>query len=377
MTTAPDAIPMLRTSERNDFKKCPWLWHKSWVEGLTPRKAPTWSWFGSAIHAALETYYRPGTKRAPLKPVLQAFHDAVGDYTGRIYTEGGTIDEVEIVDSKELGEAMLRGYIDYWEGDPDWEVIHTEQPFQIDVPHPTKPGKVLVVYAGTWDALMRKRSTGELWLWDHKTRRSFLKDWSWLDLNDQAGSYLWVAKTILVHKGLLSEEDHIQGIIFNMLRKALPDTRPRNSDGLSLNKPKKEDYLEALRRKDITIPPKATIAVLEELAEQFRVKVYGEPSKVQPAPLFNREEVYRSPQEIVSLAGRVQAEALAMKRFRDGKQPLYKTPTEDCVRCKLFELCLLDEASHEEGLEYQKHTMMKRDPYADHREDMERGGVAL
>lgn len=368
---------MLRTSERNDFKRCPWLWHKTWVEGLSPRKAPTWSWFGTAIHAALETYYRPGTKRAGMKHVLKAFHDSVGSNVGRIYTEGGEVDAEEVVDAKELGEAMLTGYVEHYGGDKEWEVLHTEQPFQINVPHPTKPNRTLVVYAGTWDALMRNRSTGELWLWDHKTRKSFLKDYSWLDLNDQAGSYIWVAKTILVHKGILTEEDNIEGIIFNMLRKAMPDTRPRNAAGEATNKPLKQHYIDALTAKNIAFPPKATIADLERVAAEFRVRVLGEVSKVQPAPLFNREEVYRTPEEVVSLAHRVQAEALAMKRFRDGKQPLYKTPTEECSRCKIFDLCLLHERSEMEAAEYQKHTMMRRDPYADHREDMERGGIAL
>lgn len=368
-------VPMLRTSERSDFKRCPWLWHKTWVEGVVPRKAPVWSWFGTAIHKGLETYYQPGVKRASRKKVLDAFHASVGDQMGWIYQQGGTVEEEERVDAEELGDAMLRGYIDFYGGDPQWEVVHTEQPFQINVPHPTKPNKFIVVYAGTWDALMRNRENGELWLWDHKTRASFLKDWSWLDINDQAGSYIWVAKTILIHKGILSEDDVIEGIVFNMLRKAMPDLRPRNAEGLSLNKPKKEDYLEALRAKDIAIPTRATVAVLEELAKTFRVHVEGEVSKVQPAPLFNREEVSRTPEEAVSLAQRVQAEALAMRRFRTGKQPLYKTPTEDCSRCKIFELCQIHEQSPRDALEFQKHMMVQRDPYRDHREAMEHGGV--
>jgi hypothetical protein len=100
-------------------------------------------------------------------------------------------------------------------------------------------------------------------------------------------------------------------------------------------------------------------------------------SAVQPPHLFHREQVYRTPYESVSLAQRVQAEALAMKRFRNGKQPLYKTPQEDCTRCKIFDLCVLDEQSKQEGLHFQKHMMIQRDPYRDHREDMEKGGVAL
>jgi hypothetical protein len=143
----------------------------------------------------------------------------------------------------------------------------------------------------------------------------------------------------LVHKGILKPKDRIEGLVFNALRKAKPDQRKVDAEGRSLNKD-------------------------------------GSVSKVQPAPLFLREEVWRSPSERVTQARRVQAEAVVMDKMRRGELPIYKTPTEDCVRCPIFEFCELHESDPEAAEEFADATMTFRDPYRDHREDMvSRGGV--
>lgn len=331
--------PLLRTSERKDWKRCPWLWSVTWDQGLVSKRVPTWAWFGTAVHKGLEAWYKPGRKRGSMKAMLKAFDDSMEGEVGRIYTAGGDMDEDERVDAQELGHAMLTGYRSYYGQDTEWEVIQPEMSFQINVPKPNGKG-TLVVYAGQMDAVMRNLRTGEIWLWDHKTRKAFLKDWSFLELDDQPGSYLWVAREVLLHLGLMEEDEVIEGIIFNFLRKALPDKRPTNDKGEALNND-------------------------------------GSVSKRQPAPLYHREPIYRSPQEHVSMARRVQAEAVSMDKMRRGKLPIYKTPQEDCSRCKIFNYCLLHEQDPEAAEEFAKTTMMKRDPYADHREAMEAGGIEL
>ena len=332
--------PLLRTSERKDFKRCPWLWHVTWHKRMVSKRVPTWAWFGTAIHKGLEAYYKPGRKRGSMKVMLEAFEASLEGEVRRIYLDGGQLDEQERVDGLELGREMLIGYVQHYGKDTEWEVLQPEMAFQIDVPHPTKKGRTLVVYAGQIDAVMRNLRTGEIWLWDHKTRKAFLSQWSYLELDDQPGSYLWVAREVLLHKELIDEDETIEGIIFNFLRKALPDQRETNDAGEALNRD-------------------------------------GSVSKRQPAPRYHREEVYRNVHELVSLAHRVQDEAVVMDKVRRGKLPIFKTPMEDCSRCKIFDYCCLHESDPEAAAEFAKETMMKRDPYADHREDMERGGLAL
>jgi len=346
--------PLLRTSERKDFRRCPWLWEKSWIQGLRPRREPTWAIFGSAWHKAMETRYPPGRRRGSLNDTIDTFLDEIDGQMRKIgvdledlyddeedsgFAEGATKADVELLQADELGELMLRGYVNQWGKDSEWEVIHTEQPFQIDVPDPVIVGKVLVVYAGTWDALMWHRPTGTYWLWDHKTAKSF-PNTQFLDLDDQAGSYLWVAKEVLVHKGILKRSDVIEGIYFNYAKKAPPDTRPRNAEGKALNKD-------------------------------------GSVSKRQPAPRFMRPKTYRSPEQQVSQARRVQQEAELMAKMRAGELPIIKNTSHDCPRCPLFDLCVLHEQQADGWEDYQDAFYVVKDVYADHREAMTHNGYVV
>lgn len=330
---------MLRTSERNDFKRCPFLWHTTWVRGLRSRREPTWAILGSAIHKGLETRYLPGGKsRGSVAEMLEAFEEYLGREERRVYTEGLEIEDTDIVDMRTLGRAMLVGYAQFFGKDTHWKVLHTEQPFQINVPHP-KEDRVLVVYCGTWDMVVWDLLDKVYKVVDHKTRKSVPTNLDFYTINDQAGSYLWVAPEILKYLGLIKKKDVIEGLVFNILKKKMPDERPTNAAGESLNK-------------------------------------NGSVSLTQPAPLFIREPVYRRPSERVTQAQRVQSEALAMEMMIDGTLPIWKTPTEECTRCPIFDYCQLHEQDVDEAEEYAAATMTTRDPYRDHREDFaEKGGV--
>lgn len=372
-----EELRLVRNSERSDFKRCPWLWHESWIKGLSPAKAPTWSWFGTAIHKGLEVRYPIGVKRGSLEDTLDAFEESVGRNVGKVYTSPNNEEgpsETEVVDAVALGKAMLAGYIKHFGEDDRWEVIHTEQSFQIDVPSPYRGEGDLATLAGTWDVLMRDRVTGKFWIWDHKTRRSFPSNWGFYQINDQAGTYLWVAPEVLRDMGIFGPNDEITGLVFNALRKAMPDTRPVNHEGKSTNKPKKEHYVD--QRPDV-FSSKMKLVEMQELAEDRGIQIYGDESAVQPPPLFHREEVYRSSQERVRQAERAQTEIILMQDMLNGDRKVYKNPTEDCVRCKLFDYCSLDESDPEGARELAQWTLKKRDPYADHREAFGDNGVAV
>lgn len=339
--------PLLRNSASKDFWKCWWLWDQHWEKRICPRRSPTWSVFGTAWHSAMEYVYQPGQPRSrqdyleAAEVFLQGIDDAarkVGVKDWESYEDEELEKKKRLVPAVELGPAMLLNYWDEYGPEREWEVIHTEQPFQIDVPYPNSK-EILVVQAGTWDALMWHRPTRRYWLWDHKTAAQIQTNPEYLELDDQAGTYLWVAKKVLVHKGLLKRQDKISGIVFNIARKALPDERPVNAAGESLNQ-------------------------------------NGSVSKTQPSPRFMRYESVRTPTQQVALARRVQDTALIMEKVRSGELPVVKNTTKDCPRCVLFALC----TAHESGddWEYLRDTMYTtRDMFADHRNDMERGGIEL
>lgn len=371
------AIPLIRTSERGDFKSCQYFWYWHWVRGYSSPTVPTWSWFGTAIHKALETRYPIGTKRRPLPEVLEAFEAACGDEHGRIWEKGGDLDDEVVNDSMELGKAMLTGYIKHYDQDSRWQVIHTEQPFQIDVRHP-RTGRLIAVYCGTWDLLVWDRVDKVYRLVDHKTRAQFKQDWSFFDLNDQAGSYLWVAPEVLVHLGLIKKTDVIDGIIFNMLRKAMP--QPTAEDGIRYNLPKRKHYESALKAAgaiSTVVPPKLTLPKMQALATEYGIDVKGDPKAVQPTPLFRRYTTHREPEQRVTQGRKVLAEATHMDLVRRGRLPLLKHPTEDCPRCPLYDMCQIDEYDPEGAVAYADSMLVQRDMYADHREAMEQGGVSV
>jgi len=369
------AVPLIRTSERSDFKSCQFYWYHHWVNGLTGRTVPTWAWFGTAIHKALEVRYPVGLKRGGLPDVLDSFVEAVGDETGRIWEKGGELDDEEVHDGKELGLEMLKGYVKHYGLDSRWQVIHTEQPFQIDVRDPNT-GRLIAVYCGTWDLLVWDRVDKVYRLVDHKTRAQFKKDWSFFNLNDQGGSYLWVAPEVLRHMGLIGRRDHIDGIVFNMLRKALP--QPTAEDGIRYNLPKRQHFLDALAKvPGLTIAPRTGVAKLAEMAKAAGLDVKGEPRAKQPPPLFERFTTHRGIEQRVRQGQKVLAEARHMDLVRRGRLPLLKHPTEDCVRCPLFDFCQLDELDGGEAQEYAATMLVQRDPYADHREAMQDNGYTV
>jgi Zierdtviridae exonuclease len=382
--------PLLRTSERGDFKRCSWLWYMTWRQGLRPIREPTWAVVGTAWHRAMEIYYPVGSKRGSVLDATDMFLQSLDDLGRKIGVNIEELEEAEIrkkedkgtkvklVPARELGPIMLKEYHNFYGGDRDWQVVHSEQTFQIDVPDPDYEDETIVVYAGTWDLLVWVKSERRYWLVDHKTARS-IPGWGYLDLNDQAGSYLWVAREVLLHKGIFTKGDIIAGIIFSYAKKSPPDGRPVNKHGEALNKPNKEHYFAALTQK---FPNRSTeilkmkLEELVELALTTRTIVEGEVSKIQPAKRFERYESLRTEAQNLRQTKRVQDEAIAIEMARNGQLPILKTTTPDCERCVLFDLCTLHEAG--EDWEFYRDEMFKRrDPYADHREEMARNGIEL
>jgi hypothetical protein len=368
-------LPMIRTSERGDFKDCQWYWLHHWVYGLGSPRVPTWSWFGTAIHIALSVRYQPGKKRASVADVLSAFTEALDGEVRRLYTEGIEPDEEEIHDAEVLGKAMLIGYMQHYGRDQAWHVVHNEQPFQIYVPHPTKPRRYLALYCGTWDLVVWDLVDKCYRIVDHKTRRSFPQDWSFYDVNDQGGSYLWVAPEVLRHKGIFGPDDKLDGIVFNCLRKAMPDERPKDALGIYRNQPKKEHYVTALARYGAHTRMK--IVDLEALAELHKVRVLGEPSLKQPGPLFYRHTSYREEVERVKQARHVMNEARQMSLVRRGVLAPTKNRSENCPRCQLFDMCQIDEKDPDEAQEYARAMLVHTNPYAEHERAMSRDGITL
>jgi hypothetical protein len=331
----PLSVSIIRTSERRTKKRCEWRWYQEWVEGWTPKGRPALPlWFGTGVHEALAQWYQPGTKRG-VHPA-DAFLDWVKNEQAFIRVNNmGTLeaDEDEFVDARLLGEKMLEGYVDKYGEDESWDIIATETSFQVDIPYPGDKA-LLAIYAGTFDGVYRDLMDDKIWLLEHKTAKAI--NTLFLPLDEQAGSYWALASKILQSRGVLRKGDTIKGIMYNFLRKAMPDERPQNAEGKYLNK-------------------------------------NGSVSKQQPAPLFLREEVGRDRRERAMQLRRIQIEALDMEAAKQAEPDrLKKTPTRDCPwDCALWEMCLLHEKGTDSWKEFREAMFVQRDPYADHRKSAE------
>ena len=320
---------IIRTSERLAFKRCPTRWHWGWRMGLVPKgEIANALWFGTGIHYALaEWYCGPGAKRGPHPS--ETWEKWVGDSLRYMRTAtSDNYQEDKYIEARALGTAMLSGYISLYGNDDSWSVIAPETSFQISIPS-RSGNRILATYAGTFDLVYRDLKDDRIRLGEHKTAK--IIDTKHLPLDDQAGSYWAVASTILENTGELKKGEVIESINYNFLRKALPDERPKNGLGQRLNK-------------------------------------NGTVSKIQPPPLFLREEVYRSPRERSNQIERIAAEASWMNAIRTGKAPLYKTPTRDCSwDCSFYEMCLLHERGGNDWRDYKKEMYKVEDPYSAHR----------
>lgn len=340
MSTSLQAqLPLLRTSERAAFQRCPQAWYWSYVEGLTPiAEKKIAADFGSITHLALAEYYPPGTKRGPHP--AETWLTAAQGQVAKIKTDGIVGEETieQWIDFLVLGPALMEAYVDYYGGDPHWDVLDAERRFAINIPDVRYPAKIdpengkrgytpICTLVGTFDLCVRDLNDNQVKMTDHKTAQSLYTNH--LTLDPQPSTYIAVATSALRHQGLIGPKEVVKGMEWNIIRKGKPDERPTNAEGQALNK----DGTVSLR---------------------------------QPTPLFKRFWVPRSGKERERQIVRISEEQQVMQLIAQGKIPVWKDYSRECSFCKFFDLCELDETGQD--VSYFKESVFKKhDPYFDHR----------
>lgn len=341
-------IPLIRNSERYSFKRCQTAWHWGWNLGLVPIQSKQDArWFGTGVHLALAEYYKPPGNNGFVRGrnPLETWEEYCVDQNA-VLKAGDWYDdnaEYEFVQAKELGETMLSEYLREYGDDPHWEVLMPETRFEANIPFTPNQitrdvpeilgikGKNITKIVGTFDMPVRDHSFPKprIMVVDHKTTNK-RENTKHLMKDDQAGTYIAVGTGYLRHKGLISEKEAIDGMIFNYLRKAKPPDKPRNAQGQVLNKD-------------------------------------GSVSKVQPAPLFWREQVMRGKVNRLRQIQRIAEDAEQIARLRNGSLPILKSPGEHCNWCDFSDLCDIDE-NGDDFDSFVEAVFKRQDQYADHRD---------
>lgn len=288
--------------------------------------------FGTLIHASLAAYYKPGIKRGPNPAAtFERLYEADLRDVGREYDRSEV--EAKWAEHADLGVVMLERYIEEYGKDDEWRVIATEQPFRVIVNHPVRKTPWFW-YVGIVDGVWESRRTSKLLIPDHKTTASI--QLQYLRMDDQATSYWTFGVDGLINGRIISPGTKIDGVLFNFLRKAKRDERPRD--------PKTGQYLNK----------------------------NGSESKRQPAAYHARIPVFRDWHERESARVRVLAEMEDMMRIRreahNGEPPpgAYKNPSQfTCNGCWLLDICELHEIG-QDWVEMRAMTTRTWHPYAEH-----------
>jgi Zierdtviridae exonuclease len=321
--------PIIRTSERKEFRRCPQRWWWGYRCGLRGKGKPADAlWFGTGIHVALASWYGEAFHRGPLP--AHTFRDWIGNEVREIKAnltdrDRDWFDEPVYIDAGDLGQEMLSEYVRTYGIDRSLEILAVEQPFQVEL---TEDDEVVAIFAGTFDGVALDHEDGNIYLLEHKTAGSVKT--AHLPLDDQAGGYFAAATVVLRHQGIIAPRENISGIMYNFLRKAMPDPRERNKAGAYLNKD-------------------------------------GSISKRQPPPPFHREWIDRSPGEVRSQLQRITDEVVIMNGIRNGELPITKNTNDQCTYCPFYTMCLLHERGGNAWKEFRDKEYRIEDPYADHR----------
>ena len=393
------SLPLIRNSERSDFKSCPKKWQWRWVDGLIPAMPKQDArWFGTMWHLLWATVYTPPGKDGFERGVSS--HDEIhalwDELTKNAYTSVsgqpyfGDDDEMEFNDACVLGHLMIDGQLKEWNLDPGFEVLMPEQRFRLGIPYNERQrqqhifdqdhydnvpelSKNIGILLGTYDMPIRDHTdpgTPKCKILDWKTTNKRTND-KQLNKDDQTGTYLMTGTIALKSMGLIKKDESVEYMIFSFARKAKPpdENRAVDAEGRFRNKPQKNHYILAINNatKTNTVSEKDTINTMNRIATEMGLIVYGEISKNQGSPLFWRDVIRRNRANRQNQLSRIADEIEIMSLARDGDIPIIKAPGDHCNWCDFSDLCDIDEDGGDTET-FIKDVFKYSDPYADHRE---------
>ena len=196
-----------------DAMTCRLAWHLGYRQGYRAKRSSAALELGTGVHEALEHYYSTGGD--PSKFFGDWAEKRIAEMSPRWEDEAE-----EMRKNRELGMAMLAGYVEHYQGNEGFTVIATEKTLsrRLPVPGGKTLSKCSVVVR--LDGLVRDDVTGKLFSLEHKTFSRFSA--SQLELDHQFTAQVWVGQELADQMGL---NEQVVGVIYNGLRKQAPGPR--------------------------------------------------------------------------------------------------------------------------------------------------------
>jgi hypothetical protein len=199
--------PQVHVTDVHQFMTCrtKWFYSSQLAHGLTSIAPNKHLLLGTAVHFALGAYYGAG----PFLPDWDGAGALIAydAHIARLRLNGLEADEF-IEEYIQLGREMIVNYIPWSHKNDRFVVVMPEVELRYDF------GKFLFV--GTADGIV-KDEQGGLWLLEHKTAAQFPNSTA-LSFSLQTAMYCWVAQKMKT----ISSLGKVKGVIFNILRKAVP-----------------------------------------------------------------------------------------------------------------------------------------------------------
>ena len=318
-------LPVIRQSERVDFKRCMKKWFWRWRMGLVPKQTEYGALIlGTWMHTAMEWRYT-GVR---FKSLEESF--AVTADNGIREARAADIPDYQMQkaqDLRVLGLGMAKGYDRKYGDDKDIRPIGAEIPLEYEI---KDAGKTVAVHRLKPDLLYRN-PLNEIWLLENKTAKQISVEH--LPIDDQARGYASMSELALKQAGYLKPHEQVKGVMYNFLRKIMPDERPTNEKGQALNK-------------------------------------NGSVSKTQRVPEFVRHPVVLSRQAKRIALHRLSNEAVnitnmtkAIRAKELAPDDLMVTPHKSCPKlCEFFTMCVVAEQGGDVR-EMQRSMFNRRNPY--------------
>lgn len=392
-------LPLIRNSERSDFKTCPAKWNWRWHMGLIPATPKQDAlWFGTIWHLLWATVYTPpegadGFTRSITNPV--EIHDLWDELAKDSYTTISCAPffdedkEKEYWDAITLGHVMIDGQLRTWNLDPHFEVLMPEQRYSAKIafnsrqkglplqhwtdlgyPRGAASGGYIVKAVGTFDLPVRDHSDGRgrVWIvdWKSTNRKENLKQ---ANKDDQLGMYIAVSTGFLRAAELIPATEEVAGGMWSFAKKSMPPPSDKvDPEGRVRNLPTIKHFKEALLEFGFVDEDFKGLKKddLERLATDAKLKVWGEVSKNQGGALFWREPVVRNKANRLRQIARIADDSEAIAAVRAGLMPVTKNPDAHCNWCPFTDLCDIDEDGGDTQ-DYINNVFKYEDPYADHR----------
>jgi hypothetical protein len=307
--------------------------------GLRPLKVARPLQFGSAMHRAWEVYYDPQTwplvrngtpeeRAAVERTVLDVFREEMlFDRKMALINSGQPAldaeDQEEWETHLKMGVGMLEQYFRWAPTVDKFTPLGVEIDFYVEIPGVLDQEGQAVFYRGKIDLLVQD-DWGLYWIIDHKTTARMDDNMSFLELDEQMGSYQWALEQQL---GI-----PIAGSVYNEAYKGVPEAPAMNKvqrQGRWFSVNKQQDTSYALYMQTL-LEYNEPIELYRDILEHLRLN---------GKQWFRRTQIHRSPDEMRELTERIRMEATEML---DPNLFIYPNPGRfACNWCAFRTPCLM------------------------------------